>query len=165
MYNAVKASVRYQSRLSSFFTSNIGINQGDPSSSLMFLYYVNDILSNINSNIHGLCDINDVKFFLLLLFADDAAIFAETPCALQSILNDLHICFESWDLKVYTKETKIMIFVKGRKTHFNFTFENMMLETVDSFRYLGIILFKTVAGTEHNNTYQNIHYTNCITFL
>ena len=26
----------------------------------------------------------------LLLFADDAAIFAETPCALQSMLHDLH---------------------------------------------------------------------------
>jgi len=74
MYNAVKASVRYQSELSPFFTSNIGIEQGDPSSSLMFLYYVNDTLSNINSNIDGIFDINDVKLFLLL-FADDAAIF------------------------------------------------------------------------------------------
>ena len=73
MYNAVKASVRYQSELSPFFTSNIGIKQGDPSSSLMFLYYVNDILSNIDINIDGICDINDAKLFysfslMMLLF-------------------------------------------------------------------------------------------------
>jgi len=57
-----------------------------------------------------------------------------------------------------------MIFEKGRKTHFNFTFDNMVLETIDSFKYLGIHLFKTVAGTEHN-IYQNIQYTHCITSL
>ena len=78
MYNAVKAGVRCQSELSPFFTSNIGIKERDPSSSLMFLYDLNDILSNINTNIDGICDINDVKLF----FADDAASFAVTPCAL-----------------------------------------------------------------------------------
>jgi len=68
--------------------------------------------------------------------------FAETPCALQSMLNDLQIYCELWDLKVNTNITKIMIFEKGRKTHFNFTFDNMVLETVDSCKYLGIYLFK-----------------------
>jgi len=93
-----------------------------------------------------------VKLFLLL-FADDAAFFSETPCALQSMLNDLHICFVSWDLKVYTNETKIKIFEKGRKTHLYFTFDNMVLKTVDSFRYLGIILFKNDCW---NRTQQHI---------
>jgi hypothetical protein len=78
MYNTVKACVKYKSENSTFFTSNIGVKQGNPSSSLMFLFYVNDILLNINSNIDGICSIDDVKLYLLL-FADDAVIFAETP--------------------------------------------------------------------------------------
>jgi len=46
-----------------------------------------------------------------------------------------------------------MIFEKGRKTHFNFTFDNMVLETVDSFKYLGIYLFKNGCW---NRTQQHI---------
>ena len=72
---------------------------------------------------------------------------------LQSMLNDLQIYCESWDLKVNTKKTKIMIFLKERKMHFNFTFDNMVLETLDSFKYLGIILFKNGCW---NRTQQHI---------
>ena len=46
-----------------------------------------------------------------------------------------------------------MVFEKGRKTHFNFTFDNMVLETVDSFKYLGIYLFKNGCW---NRTQQHI---------
>jgi hypothetical protein len=59
----------------------------------MFLFFVNDILLNINSNKDGICTIDDVKLNLLL-FADDAVIFAETPHALQSCY-DLPVGFKS----------------------------------------------------------------------
>jgi hypothetical protein len=75
LYNTVKACVRYILEISTFFTSNIGVKQGDPSSSLMFLFFVNDNLLKINSNIDGICSKDDVKLYLLL-FADDAVIFA-----------------------------------------------------------------------------------------
>jgi len=42
-------------------------------------------------------------------------LFCETPCALQSTINYLQIYYKSWDLKVNTKKTKIMIFEKGKK--------------------------------------------------
>jgi len=103
MCNGVKVSVRYQSELSPFFTSNTGIKQGDLSSSLVFSYYVNDILSNINSNRDGICDINDVKLFFLL-FADDAAFLQKRHVLynLRQMTNIIIYC-ESWNLKVNTK--------------------------------------------------------------
>ena len=64
---------------------HIGVKQGDPS--LMFLFFINDILANINSNIEGIFTKDELKIFILL-FADDAALFAQTPAALQSMLND-----------------------------------------------------------------------------
>ena len=56
----------------------------------MFLFFVNDILNNIDTNIDGIFTINDVKLFILL-FADDAVLFAETPHALQSMLDNLEL--------------------------------------------------------------------------
>ena len=39
MYSVVKSVVRYKSTDSSFIDSNIGVKQGDPSSSLIFLFF------------------------------------------------------------------------------------------------------------------------------
>ena len=49
----------------------------------------------------------------ILLFADDAVLFAHTQEALQSLLNDLQYYCTTWKLKVNTNTTKIMIFKNG----------------------------------------------------
>jgi hypothetical protein len=141
MYSVVKTCVRFNANLSHVFDSNIGVKQGDPSSSLLFLFFINDIMSNINSNIDGIFTINELKLYILL-FADDAVLFAHTPQALQSMLNDLQNYCDAWGLKVNTKKTKVMIFEKGRHTTHNFIYNNTVLDVVDSFKYLGIHLFK-----------------------
>ena len=41
-----------------------------------------------------------------------------------------------------TKKTKIMIFEKGRKTHYDFFLYNTKIEITESFKYLGVHLFK-----------------------
>ena len=47
------------------------------------------------------------------------------------------------DLKLNLSKTKAMIFEKGKRTHYDFFFiYNNVLELVDSFKYLGITLFK-----------------------
>lgn len=141
MYSSVKAAVNYNKQLSPSFDSNIGAKQGDPSSSLLFLFFVNDLINNINRNIEGLFSLNDLQLYMLL-FADDTALFAHTPEALQSMLNDLQMYCQTWSLKVNTAKTKIMIFEQGRHTNHIFKFNDQPLETVQSFKYLGIYLFK-----------------------
>ena len=101
MYSVVKSVVRYKSPKSEFLDSNIGVKQGDPSSSLIFLFFINDLLSNFDTNIDGLFTANEINIFILL-FCDDAILFAETPNALQSLLNDLETYCNLWDLKVNT---------------------------------------------------------------
>ena len=66
------------SKLSECIFSNVGVKRADPSSSLLCLFFLNDILDNIDTNIPGLLDIDDLKI-VLLLFADDAVLFAENP--------------------------------------------------------------------------------------
>ena len=64
MYSVVKSCVRYNSNTSRYFESNIGVKQGDPSSSLMFLFFVNDIINNINADIAGIFTANEIKILV-----------------------------------------------------------------------------------------------------
>ena len=90
VYKSVKATVRYKNNFSPFIDSNIGAKQWDPSSSLLFLYFVKEIVHNLNDNIDGLFELKHMKMFIIL-FADDAVLFAHSPKALQSLLNDLSV--------------------------------------------------------------------------
>ena len=75
MYRAVKSSVKYKHDVSQLFDSNIGVKQGDPSSTLLFLFFVNDICTSFNENIEGLFTLNEIKLYLLM--------FATIQCSLH----------------------------------------------------------------------------------
>jgi len=49
-----------------------------------------------------MCTIDAIQLYMLL-FADDASIFAYTPQALQSMLNDLEVYCQTWEFKVDVK--------------------------------------------------------------
>ena len=151
MYSVVKACVRHNSEYSPFFNSNIGVKQGDQCSSLLFLFFVNDILSNLNDNVDDLFSINGLKLFILL-FADDAVLFAHSPQALQSLLTDLHRYCTTWNLKVNTSKTKIMIFEKRGNTQFDFKYDNIILDIVNNFKYLGVTLYKNGKWSQTEKT-------------
>ena len=55
MYTVVKSCVKYKSSFASFFDSSIGLKQGDPSSPLLFMLFVNDIVENINVDLQNIC--------------------------------------------------------------------------------------------------------------
>ena len=142
MYTTVKSCVKYKSSYSSFFESNMGLKQGDPSSPLLFMLFVNDIMENINANLQNIFSINELKLFLIL-FADDQVLFATSPNTLQLLLSDLETYCQLWGLKINSNKTKAMIFEKGRQaTYFDFYIYGTAIEIVDHFKYLGVTLFK-----------------------
>lgn len=141
MYTVVKSCIRYNSAKSEFFMSDIGLKQGDPSSPLLFMLFVNDISENINSDLNDIFTYNELKLFLLL-YADDQALFAKSPETLQLMLKDVENYCNVWGLKINTQKTKAMIFEKGRHTTYDFYIYNTRIELVNSFKYLGITLYK-----------------------
>ncbi|XP_045185370.2 uncharacterized protein LOC123543357 [Mercenaria mercenaria] len=119
----------------------MGVKQGDPASSILCLFFLNDIVNNVNTNIDGILNIDDLQLFLLL-FADGAVVFAHDPNSLQSMLNDIEEYSNLWGLRLNVNKTKVMIFEKGRHTHFGFYLYNNRIELVDAFKYLGVYLYK-----------------------
>ena len=78
-----------------------------------------------------------------MLYADDAVVFAKSPESLQSILNDIELYCNTWGLKINTAKTKAMIFETSRHaTQYDFYINNVKLEVVRSFKYLGIYFFE-----------------------
>ena len=140
MYSVVKNCVRYNGWFSEYTYSHIGIKQGDPSSPMLFMMFINDIIQCVNDDLEGVFTVEDIRLFLLL-YADDEVIFAKSREVLQAMLLDIeHYCNAS-GLKINTAKTKTMIFEKGLHTSYDFYLNNTKLEVVKSFKYLGVIFF------------------------
>ena len=91
----------------------------------------------------GIFTLDDDKL-LMLLFADDAVLFAYKPETLQAMINDVNAYCEKWLLKINTAKTKVMIFETGRHTEHTFYISDQPLENVHSFKYLGIHFHKNI---------------------
>lgn len=77
---------------------------------------------------------------ILLLYADDTAILAESSSKLQLQLNCFSRYCSNWKLKVNVNKFKVVIFTKGRiAKNIDFVFNGEPLEIVNEYKYLGII--------------------------
>ena len=141
MYQSVKSCVRYKGKCSNFFNTDTGVKQGDPLSPVLFIFFINDIINSTSDDNDELLTLNDVNIFMLM-YADDAVFFSKSAQTLQNMLNKLHNYSNEWGLKINTDKTKIMIFEKGRRTDVHIYYNNIELEVVDSFKYLGIMFYK-----------------------
>ena len=150
MYQHIKSCVSVGGENSQYFTSNVGVRQGENLSPLLFATYINDLeeyLVNLGcahidpkNNPHLL---RLVKI-CILLYADDTVLFADSEEGLQHALNAMAKYCSDWKLKVNIVKTKVMIFEKRkRKQKFLFMYDDTELEIVDTFKYLGVVFAKT----------------------
>ena len=79
----------------------------------------------------------DALVLIILLFADDMAIFENNPEDFQNNLNLLHDYCNTWGLEVNCDKTKSMVSRKRVRLTIDFFFFNV--EVVDSFNYLGTV--------------------------
>ena len=122
--------------------------QGENLSPLLFALFLNDMERSFENLGSSGIDLNKEfetkQFFsklLLLLYADDTVILADSKEDLQKSLDNLAIYSKTWKLKVNTEKTKVMIFSRSGKNNKNLTFKfgGEPIEIVNEFKYLGIV--------------------------
>ena len=80
-------------------------------SPILFIFFINDIVSCVNTDT-DMFSIDDIYVFMLL-YADDAVVFAKSAESLQNILNNIQDYCDTWNLTINTSKTKVMVFEKG----------------------------------------------------
>ena len=150
LYSNVKSCVSVNNELSPFFGSYCGVRQGENLSPVLFSLYLNDLEAYLferqNVGIAMNSDSEDPITFLkliVLLYADDTIILADTAESLQRTLNDFYDYCQLWKLNINTDKSKVIVFGSRLKKPFQFKLGPNDLETVDSYKYLGVIFSKS----------------------
>ena len=114
MYCKVKTNVFSNGIKSPPFYSSLGVRQGECLSHFLFAIYVNDLEDYLRGANAGVT-IFDVKF-LLLLYADDVVILAESAEKLQEQINKLYMYCMEWRLRLNSEKSQILVFRRGSTT-------------------------------------------------
>ena len=124
-----------------FFASNTGVLQGESLSPFLFSMFLNDLEMTLNSE-DGVGIVIQHFLISVLLFADDMVLFSGSRSGLQKGLDSLANYCDRWGLTVNENKTKCIAFKKGGKIAKadNWNYKNNQLETVSSFKYLGLML-------------------------
>ena len=140
MYNSVKSCVRHINSLSDFFSTDIGLFQGEILSPILFSFFLNVIEQYLQENIFDDITLDRISIYLLL-FADDAVLISDSKEGLQRSLNQFENYFKKWNLTINISKTKVMICSKGgRLPDEHFTLNGEELELVGEFNYLGFLI-------------------------
>ena len=90
--------VRCNDKLTTFFSSNIGVHQGDSLSPTLIIFFINDLPSVLRNAPDGVT-IGDVNLNCLL-YADDLVLLSNSKEGSQRSLDTLKNYSLSWGLKV-----------------------------------------------------------------
>ena len=77
----------------------------------------------------------------VLLYADNPIVLAENVCELQKALDAVHAYCGMYKLTVNIKETKIIVFSRGKVKYFpTFKYGDNIIEVVSDYIYPGITM-------------------------
>ena len=144
MYNNIKSCVSHDGNISDYFVSFNGVRQGENLSPFLFALFINDIeqfLVEYGCNpieIAG-TDLQIYLKLLIIMYADDTVLFANSKDNLQRCLDGLKEYCDKWKLHINADKTKIVIFSKQRDRAENtFVIGAEEVEVVEEFKYLGV---------------------------
>lgn len=118
-----------------------GVPQGTVLGPLLFLIYINDLPSYVNSTIR--------------LFADDAYLYniidsVNDSLLLQSDLDNLQLWEKYWDMEFHPQKCKTLTITnKTKPITTTYSIHNEQLESVANAKYLGVILNKKMRWNTH----------------
>ena len=126
---------------SSIASVTSGVPQGTVLAPILFLIYINDLTSYVNSTIR--------------LFADDAYLYRkvetqEDPQILRKDLENLEVWEKMHDMEFHPDKCKVLrITAKTKPIVTKYELHNEKLKCVDEAKYLGVIIHKKLSWKPH----------------
>ena len=144
--------VRVGGELSGKVDITSGVLQGEILSPLLFILYLADIEDFFRRrDLRGL-NLDGNKDVMMMLYADDLAILAETPADLKRKLKALEDFCSIRDLEINVSKTKIVTFRSGgRQRNVDFLYRGSPIEKVKSYTYLGVPFSSSSLGLDAEN--------------
>ena len=138
-YDVTLNAVRLNSEVGRWFNTYDRVKQGDNLSPSLFSCYVNGLLRELvtsNISVHFI----DLTISVLA-YADDLVLIAPTQAGLQRLIELVEHWCKKWRLQVNVNKTKIMHIRPKNcdKSTYDFRYNDECLESVDKYRYLGVI--------------------------
>ena len=150
MYKNIKSCVKNNGETSAFFASQCGVRQGENLSPVLFAMYLNDLESYLLSGGVETLDLElstqemtDNLRLLLLLYADDTAIFSNNKENFQKCLDEFNDYCSMWKLNINFTKTEIVIFNSRNDQNYLFSIGEHRIKITDKYKYLGIILSRS----------------------
>ena len=133
------ACVKVENKLTEQFKINQGVRQGCVLSPTLFNIYMSDLTTHLNAAQGKLrIGTDDIS---CLIWADDIVLLSESEEGLKEMLKIMEKFCNENKLIINTDKTKCMIFNKtGRLVRKQFTLNNLQLEVVRSYKYLGFLI-------------------------
>lgn len=119
-----------------------GVPQGSVLGPLLFLIYINDLPDVVTSSIH--------------LFADDCVVYREISSnfdtsSLQTDITNIASWCTTWRMDLNTNKCKVLRISRTTQPPANYTLNNVTLDTVTSYKYLGIHISSDLSWNHHIN--------------
>lgn len=152
LYDKSSFCVKVNNEYSKFFAINEGVLQGELLSPLLFSLFIADIDDFFRKSDMVGINIDNRNDLLLLLYADDLVILADSEIDLARKLRTLeqYTCLNK--LTVNNSKSKIMCFSRGGHKitrNYKFLFNKVEIEMTNHYTYLGVTLTCSSLFREH----------------
>ena len=140
MYKDTKSVTRIHNKLSPLYNTYSGLQQGALSSPILFNYFINDLIKELNQRTGG-AEIRNLRI-TNLPFADDIVLTAKDKGTLQKLLDTCSNWANKWKLQFSQKKCKTLTTEKEDPSPMKL--QNKQIGTVDkkTYKYLGLPMTK-----------------------
>ena len=137
-YDGLLCRVKWDGYHGNWFHVSAGVRQGGILSPDFYNIYVDELICILQRSGVG-CHISNV-FAAALFYADDMCVLSPSLHGLQRMLDICSVYCSEWDICLNAKKTKNMFFGKNKVFNYRPTLNNVPIEWVREWKYLGVTL-------------------------